>query len=331
MAFVKAVKEQVKLRLAVDGLAGTGKTFTTLALAAELSKLIRSSQQGEGRVAVIDSERGSAKLYADKFDFDVDELDSFSPLAYVDKIREAEEAGYDIIIADSISHAWAGKGGALEQKDSAAARGGNSWTAWRDVTPKHNALVDAMLTCRAHFMATMRVKMEYVQNTVNGKTTIDRVGLASIQREGMEYEFTLVGDIDHSHTLKIAKTRLDGVIDIGDQFERPGAALAQKIYGWLMSGAPPREQPARRPAEPTATTDERATWERDRQPEQRVAPGGLTPEVLDRLAAIDRAGSLDELRAMVPDLQSLTGAALDEGRRRYGDRVVKLEQAVAAS
>lgn len=245
MAFKKAVKEQSKLRLAIDGLAGSGKTYSTLSIASWIAKLMRENGHGEGRIALIDSERGSASLYADKFDFDVSELDSFSPLAYVEAIKEAERLGYDIIIADSISHAWQGKDGALDQKDRAAERKGNSWTAWRDVTPKHNALVDAMLQCKAHFMATMRVKMEYVQEKdASGKTEIKKVGLQSIQREGMEYEFTIVGDIDHSHTMKIAKTRLDGVMDIGDQFEKPGEAFARKVYGWLMSGAAPAPRPA---------------------------------------------------------------------------------------
>jgi hypothetical protein len=90
MAFQKAVKEQAKLRLALDGLAGSGKTFSALSNRVAISKLMREAGHGEGRIAVIDSERGSASLYADKFDFDVCELDSFSPLAYVDKIQEAE-------------------------------------------------------------------------------------------------------------------------------------------------------------------------------------------------------------------------------------------------
>jgi len=253
MAFKKAIKEQAKLRLGLCGLAGAGKTYTALLIAHEMGKLMRANGHGKGRIALIDSERGSASLYADKFDFDVTELDMFSPLAYVEKIREAEAAGYDFIIADSISHAWAGKGGALDQKDQAAERGGNSWTAWRDVTPKHNAFVDAMLTVRAHFIATMRQKMEHVQEVENGKTKIKKVGLAAIQREGMEYEFTLVGDIDHSHTLKISKTRCDGVMDIGDQFERPGELFAAKIYGWLMNGQPPR--PREVPPSPVPAND----------------------------------------------------------------------------
>lgn len=243
MAFQKAVKEQVKLRLAIDGLAGSGKSFSSLAIASAMAKMMREYGHGEGRIAVIDSERGSARLYADKFDFDVSELSSFSPLAYADEIHEAERAGYDIIIADSISHAWAGKDGALDQKDKAAGSSGNSWTAWRNVTPKHNALVDAMLQCKAHFIATMRVKMEYVQEKNDkGQTEIKKVGLAAIQREGMEYEFTLVGDIDHSHTMKIAKSRVDG-IGLGDQFERPGESFARRVYSWLTSGAKPAPRP----------------------------------------------------------------------------------------
>ena len=115
MAFQKAVKTKAKLRLALCGLAGCGKTFTALKVASEISKHIRAAGLGDGRIAVIDSERGSASLYADEFDFDVCELDSFSPMAYVEKIKDAEQAGYDIIVADSLSHAWAGKDGALDQ------------------------------------------------------------------------------------------------------------------------------------------------------------------------------------------------------------------------
>lgn len=241
-SFKKAVKEQAKLRLFFAGLAGSGKSYSALAIGSAMGELMRKHGHGEGRIAVLDTERGSASLYADKFDFDVCEIDSFSPLTYVSKIHEAERAGYDIIIIDSLSHAWAGKDGALEQKDQSAERGGNSWTAWRNVTPKHNALVDAMLGSRAHVIATMRQKMEYVQETVNGKVEIKKVGLASIQREGMDYEFTLGGDIDHSHTLKISKTRVDG-IDIGDMFEKPGADFAGRVYSWLMSGAKPTERP----------------------------------------------------------------------------------------
>lgn len=242
--FQKAVKHQAKLKLALCGLAGSGKTFSALAIASAISALIRKHGHGDGRIAVVDSEKGSAKLYADRFDFDVCELETFSPLAYVEAIQAAERDGYDIIVTDSLSHAWAGKDGALDQKDRASATGGNSWTAWRNVTPKHNSLVDALVGSKAHIIATMRQKMEYVQETNDrGKVEIKKVGLAAIQREGMEYEFTVVGDLDLTHTLKISKTRVAG-IDIGDQFEKPGAAFAERVYGWLMSGEKPRERVA---------------------------------------------------------------------------------------
>lgn len=311
MSFRKAVKEQSKLRLAIDGLAGTGKTFSTLAIASEISRLMRESDHGEGRIAVIDSERGSASLYADQFEFDVAELDTFSPLAYVDKIKEAESAGYDIIIADSISHAWAGKDGALDQKDRAADRAGNSWTAWRNVTPKHNALVDAMLQCKAHFMATMRVKMEYVQETVNGKTEIKKVGLASIQREGMEYEFTLVGDIDHTHTMKIAKSRVRG-IGLGEQFEKPGEAFAKKIYSWLMSGAKPTP---RTPSQGAPTID------------------GVLDEVFSQyLKQLEAAQSIVDLDAVAtgPGRPAKGTKNYDVAVREYLRNKERIEKAVAA-
>jgi hypothetical protein len=243
MSFKKATKEQSKLRLALCGLAGTGKTFSALSIAKYLVP--------GGRVAVIDSERGSASLYADKFDFDVCELTTFSPLLYVETIRDAERAGYDVVVIDSLSHAWAGKDGALDQKDQAAERGGNSFTAWKNITPKQNALVDAITGSSCHVIATMRTKMEFVQDRdEKGKTEIKKVGLAVVQRDQIEYEFTLVGDIDHHHTLKISKTRVDG-IDIGDQFERPGESLANRLLAWLNSGAAPRPREPQPAPEPT--------------------------------------------------------------------------------
>jgi len=302
MAFQKAIKEKVKLRLALCGLAGSGKTYSALSIATHLVP--------GGRIAVLDTERGSASLYADKFSFDVCEIDSFSPLSYVERIQEAEREGYDIIIIDSLSHAWAGKDGALRQKDDAAERSGNSWTAWRNVTPKHDALVDAMLQCKSHLIATMRVKMEHVQETVGGKTEIKKVGLASIQREGMEYEFTMVGDVDHSHTLKITKTRIDG-IDIGDQFEKPGETFARRLSSWMLSGADPR-------------------------PRAQPAPEVLSPALDDvftaYLAGIESAADLVALdrAASAPAKPAKGTAQYDRASAAYQARKAALTNGVAA-
>ncbi len=250
--FRKATREQAKLRLALVGPAGSGKTFSALALGTEIARLIREQGRGAGRVAVIDTECGSAELYANRFEFDTMDLSNHSPLSYVDAIAAAEAEGYDVAILDSLSHAWMGKDGALEQVDKVVERGaGNSFSAWRSVTPKHNALVEKMISCKLHLIATIRAKTEYVQEkNDNGKTEIKKLGMAAVQRDGLEYEFTLVGDIDLSNTLKISKTRLDGVVLPGDIIEKPGAAFARKIYGWLTDGAAPRarEQSAPKPA-----------------------------------------------------------------------------------
>lgn len=281
MSFKKATKLKSKLRLGLCGLAGTGKTYSALSIASALAKFIREGSHGPGKIAVIDSEKGSASLYADRFDFDVCELDSFSPLTYVDKIHEAEQAGYDFIIIDSLSHAWTGKDGALDQKDQAAARGGNSWTAWRDITPKHNALVDAMVGSSAHVIATLRTKMEYVQETTNGKVEIKKVGLAAIQREGLEYEVGILGEIGYDHTLKISKTRC-AAIGIGDQYEKPGENFARKLYDWLMSGA---ELPARVAAPAVAMTP--------------AAPAASSSAFEEYLEAVRASRDLAELDARV--------------------------------
>lgn len=246
LTFKKATKEQAKLRLALIGLAGSGKTYSALAIGTHLVP--------GGRVALIDTERGSASLYADKFGFDTLDLEKHDPENYVDAIEAAEQAGYDVIVIDSLSHAWAGRDGALEQVDKISKREGktNNFTAWRDVTPKHNKLVDAILSCRAHVIVTMRSKMEYaLEKDEKGKSSVRKVGLAPIQREGLDYEMTVVGDMDLNHTLVISKSRCLGAVEVGDVIDRPGEKLAEKLRSWLMSGvAPaPRLEPA--PAAPS--------------------------------------------------------------------------------
>jgi KaiC/GvpD/RAD55 family RecA-like ATPase len=182
--FVRATKFAAKLKLAFIGPAGSGKTYSALAVGCHLAKLIGT------RVAVIDSERGSASLYAGDFDFDVLELASFSPMAYVEAIKDAEKEGYGVIIVDSLSHAWTGKEGALAQVDQAAKREqGNTFAAWRHVTPMHNMMVDALVSSTSHLIATMRVKTEYVleKNERTGKTAPRKVGMQPVQRDGLEY------------------------------------------------------------------------------------------------------------------------------------------------
>lgn len=302
-AFRRATRGQAKLRAALIGPAGSGKTYSSLAMATEIARLIKESGRGKGRIAVIDTECGSAELYAKKFEFDTMNLDRHSPLDYVDAICAAETEGYDVVVVDSLSHAWMGKDGALAQVDQAVERGaGNSFSAWRTVTPKHNQLVDKILSCKLHLIATIRAKTEYVQEKNDkGKTEIKKLGMAAVQREGLEYEFTLVGDIDLSNTLKISKTRLDEVMRPGDIYERPGAALAAKIYGWLIDGAP---SPAREPEPARESTREPASTP-DPQP---AVPSNAVSASIDSVFA-DYLAGLDAAQTLADLDKAATGAA----------------------
>jgi hypothetical protein len=233
--FTKATKRKVKARFAIDGPSGSGKTYTALVAATVLAE--------GGKIAVIDTEHGSASLYSDIFTFDVLELDNFNPENYTNAIQAAEKAGYAVIVVDSLSHAWEGEGGALDMADDATRRmkNPNSYVAWKEVTPIHRKMVEAMLGSPAHIVATMRSKMEYVQDKdSNGKPVIRKVGMAPIQRQGMEYEFTLVGDMDIDHTIVISKSRCPALADAVEK--KPGKDFFKRFLDWLNSGAP--EAPA---------------------------------------------------------------------------------------
>jgi hypothetical protein len=229
--FTKAVKRQEKLRMALDGPSGAGKTWTSLLLGSFLAE-----QEG-GRIALIDSERGSARKYADYFDFDHLELPDFSPHTYTAAIRAAIAEGYPVLIVDSLSHAWEGT---LDLKDQVAKRSrtGDSFGAWREVTPVHNELVDVMLRARAHVIVTMRTKTEYLveKDDATGKNRITKLGLKPVQRDGVEYEFDVVGDLDLENTLTVSKSRCHELA--GSVVRKPGANLAETLWKWLNTGEP---------------------------------------------------------------------------------------------
>jgi DNA polymerase III delta prime subunit len=230
MAFQKATKKAARARVAFIGPSGAGKTFTALRVA-------RGLVGPEGKIALADSERGSASKYAGLFDFDTQDLETFSPKDYIRVIHEAEAAGYDALIIDSLSHAWMGKGGALEMVDAAAkaSKSRNSFDAWRSVTPEHNAMVDAIVRARLHIIVTMRVKTEYVVEEVNGKKTPRKVGLAPVQRDGLEYEFDVVADMDGAEAV-VTKTRCSALAKA--VIQEPGEALGKQLRDWLTDGAP---------------------------------------------------------------------------------------------
>lgn len=224
MAFKKATKQQARLRLALIGPAGSGKTFTALTLAKYMGDAI----------AVIDTEHGSASKYAGRVaEFDVDELTDFAPAKYIAALKEAR--GYPVVVIDSLSHAWMGKGGLLDQADSK----GGKFQAWKDLTPQHHALVEAILAFPGHVIVTMRSKTEYeITKDDRGKVNVERVGTAAVQRDGVEYEFDVVGQLDQSNTLHVIKSRCP---EVQGDIRKPGAELAETLKAWLSDGEP--EQP----------------------------------------------------------------------------------------
>lgn len=235
MAFAKATRKQAKLRLALTGPSGSGKTTAALLIAKGLG----------GKIACIDTERGSASLYSDIVDFDVQELaPPHSPEAYIAAIREAESAGYDILIIDSASHEWNGVGGCLEINEKLAQTKfrGNTWSAWNETTPRHRKFIDALLQSNMHIICTGRSKTETTQTEENGKKKVTKLGMKVEQREGFEYEMTVVLDLTHENHFAIPskdRTRLFS----GDP-QQITVDTGKTLLAWLQSGAAYAPEPA---------------------------------------------------------------------------------------
>jgi hypothetical protein len=224
MQFHKAVRKRAKLRLALAGPSGSGKTHSALLIAAGLG----------GRIAMIDTERGSASLYSHLVDFDTLELQPpFAPERFIEALKAAHD--YDVVIIDSITHEWDGAGGCLESNESLANAKfkGNTWAAWNETTPRHRAFLDAILQSPMHIIATMRSKTETVQ--MDGK--VKKLGMKVVQREGAEYEFTAVLDLEHERHWAVASK------DRTNLFAEPHVITrdtGKRIAAWLESGVVPR-------------------------------------------------------------------------------------------
>lgn len=226
-SFQQARRAALKGRVALCGPTGSGKTWTALGWARQLGE----------PVALIDTERRSASLYADEFKFDTCAIDPpYHPQKLIDALHDAAE--YPVVVCDSISHFWEGRGGILEMTDAVAARSnsGNKYVAWGVTTPIQQDMVDAILSFPGHIIVTMRSKMDYLQDRdEKGKPRIVKVGMAPVQRNGVEYEFTVIGDLDQEHRLVISKSRChplaDRVIAAGRQED-----AAVEFRKWLEEG-----------------------------------------------------------------------------------------------
>ena len=231
ITFQKAERKKSKLRLGISAPSGGGKTYSALLIAYGITK-------DWSKIAVIDTERGSAELYSDLGEYCVAQLTPpFTPQKYIETIHCAEQSGFEVIIIDSLSHAWTGEGGMLEMQDTVAraSKSGNSYTAWREVTPLHNKLVDTILQSPSHIIVTTRSKTEYVLQTDDkGKITPKKVGLSPVFRDGLEYEMTVFIDMSTEHVATATKDRtrlFDG------KYFTPSINTGESLYNWLNSGA----------------------------------------------------------------------------------------------
>lgn len=245
--FKRAQRFQARLRLGLSAVSGGGKTMGGLRLAKGIVEaLIDAGQvQGglEGKIAVIDTERKSASLYAHIVPFDTLELEPpYSIDRYQQAIDAAERAGYVVCMIDQISHAWAGPGGQLEWIDTLKAAAKNAISPWAKVTPVQQEFYDRLLRSPMHIIATMRAKSEWViedQVDAGGrvKKVPRKIGLSPVQREGIEYEFTTMLDIElESHAATASKDRTSLFMDRQTRLDE---ATGRKLAEWLISGATP--------------------------------------------------------------------------------------------
>lgn len=229
MQFQKAERKKSKLRLMLTGPSGSGKTYGALLLASGLSN----------KIAVIDTEQGSASLYSHLVDFDSLELEPpYTPERYREALKLAVKAGYEVVIIDSVTHEWSGSGGCLELLENVAKARykGNNWAAWNEITPRHRAFFDDMLTSPLHIIVTARSKTETAQVEVNGRKQVQKLGMKTEQRDGIEYEFTTVLEIVHDGHFAVPSKDRTGLFNQAEPVKL-SKEVGEKVKQWLESGA----------------------------------------------------------------------------------------------
>lgn len=228
----KAERSQAKARILLDGPSGSGKTYSALQLAKGIG----------GRIAVIDTENGSADLYADIAQYDVIPFKPpYSPERFCEAIAYAESEGYDIIIVDSIAHEWSGPGGCLELQTAMGGR----FQDWAKITPRHQKFIDAILRSSKHIIATCRTKTSYEIDEKSRK--VSKVGTAPIQRDGLDYEMTVVFDLTHAHLACASKDRTR-LFDGREEIITP--ETGKRLLAWLNTGSEAKPEPVKPEEDP---------------------------------------------------------------------------------
>ncbi|MDR2052053.1 MAG: ATP-binding protein [Treponema sp.] len=266
MAFAKAERAQLYLRCALFGPSGSGKTMTALRMAKGIADKMGVP------VAVIDTEARSASKYADWYSFIVDNLEGKTIDHYLASMKAAREAGYKVLVIDSLSHAWREL---TEEVDrlTLSSTSKNSFLSWGKVGPKQKRFIDAILNYPGHIIATMRSKTEWVIGEGrNGKTAPEKLGLAPEQGKGIEYEFDLLLEMNQNHHALVTKDRTGKFQD--ETIEKPGEDFGLALYEWLSTGKMEIPATPAQAVRPPAKHQEAATANTKSNPEQPAATGG---------------------------------------------------------
>ena len=231
MQLQQASRKRARIKMALQGPSGSGKTMSALLAAFGLCN-------DWNKIAVIDAENHSAELYSHLGQYNVVNIGApYNPEKYITAINLCEQGGMDVIIIDSISHEWEGSGGIIDMHSNMT---GNSFTNWGKLTPRHNAFIQAILQSACHIIGTIRSKQDYVLNEKNGKMIPEKVGLKGVTRDGMDYEFTLVFDVDIKHNVTASKDRT-GLFNDKPEF-RITVDTGRMIADWCNSGSPVPKQ-----------------------------------------------------------------------------------------
>lgn len=229
----KAKREKIYVKLALMAPSGGGKTYGGLRLASGMADEIKKETGKDAKILLANTEQKRGYYYANEFDYDIVDIEPpHNPEKYVELIDFAVSEGYDILIIDSSSHEWEGKGGCLELQQQA----GGTYQAWGKITPRHNRFIDAIADSPIHIIATMRGKDQYeVNKDDRGKTSVQKLGVGAKQRDGFEYEFTCTFLIDQK--TNCAEVQKDNT----HIFEGEGPTLltenhGRKIIQWANSG-----------------------------------------------------------------------------------------------
>lgn len=301
MVFQKAKREQIWAKIMLAGPSGSGKSYSSLRVATGIAKKAKS------RIAVIDTENGRIRYYANEFDFDDIQFEApFTPEKYIEAIDAAVNAGYKVLVADSISHEW---DYCLDIHNKMP---GNSYTNWGKVTPRHDAFMEKILQAPIHVIVTARGKDEYVLEEKNGKQTPKKVGLGYKQRDGIEYNYTVTFNI--AQDTHIADATKDNTHIFEGRYEVLTEKDGERIFEWANSG----EAPAAKPKMKSAAVDDLMDVinKISALAQERVASGTVdkaaVANTVKSVAGVVNYNKIEDLETAKKVLQALSDLKSDE-------------------